>query len=66
MTDLGALRHVELGPSVGVCEGCMGDVGIGGVGGVKGDDSGSIEVLHLLEVRQTDIVYQIALHKSVI
>lgn len=37
----------------------MGDVGIGGVGGVKGDDSGSIEVLHLLEVRQTDIVYQI-------
>lgn len=44
----------------------MGDVGIGGVGGVKGDDSGSIEVLHLLEVRQTDIVYQITLQKSVI
>lgn len=41
----------------------MGDVGVGGVGGVKSDDSGPVEILYFLEIRQADIVNQIAIEE---
>jgi hypothetical protein len=59
VADLWALGQGEFGPSVRVCESCMGDVGIGGIGGVEGDNPGPVQVLDLFEIRQADVVYQI-------